>query len=101
MKKDTLLIIILASLIGIISAVVMTDLNQSVASDKGKDIQIELISKDARGYMFHDKTAEFEPDILVSIEDVRAWDIEGLKVGDKVTGNFDSEGWELHGITIK
>jgi hypothetical protein len=61
-------------------------------------LKMELVEINEKGYYFHEPLAEFEDIILVPHKDIVKWGKQDLQLGDKVTGVFDNEGWELHYI---
>lgn len=62
------------------------------------ELTIQLIEVTEEGYYFLEPTAEFEPRIFVSLEDVAKWELKDLNVGASVIGLFDAQGWTLEGV---
>lgn len=65
---------------------------------KETTLEMELVEINENGYYFHEPLAEFEDIIYVSHKDIYKWNKQDLELGDKVTGVFDKDGWELHYI---
>lgn len=66
--------------------------------DPQMELEMQLVEVTDEAFYFYEPTAEFEPRIYVSLEDVAKWELKDLNVGASVVGVFDSEGWELQGV---
>lgn len=88
-------LIIGASLLTGCSEKAPTEDIKAVVQQPTVQIEIYKTSENENGFLFHDPTAEFEPDIFVDMQAVEEWKLQDLQDGQKVIGVFDETGWEL------
>lgn len=71
---------------------------EKLISEPHTIINIVLDEKNDFGYYFLDENAEVEPLIYVDYEMLEHWGVDDMKVGDRIDGIFDADGWELYGF---